>query len=592
MTREARSAEALAVAADLIAADESNRYLVDARGYLQAVHSVVAGASHPAAVDDIRTTAISGFGSYAARSGATELADLAFESEDVAGKWRLLGLATVAGTIDQHSDWQLRLESDELQQAASGDRIARVGKLVTQTRIALADYGSPRASEAAKREALSHAVGHKDAARSAIANSKWQLDPGDRYLSYKKSHRYAAALDQLFAERGLWKHVDDPRPAYPLGQVIKGNQLVAKAALGALTRSDRKHVGRSFGLQELLDVNAFANGVTMPEARDHQRSHSSLFGNRLLAAAAPEAFVQLGFAPREQLDAYLKVGKLESAANVYAYMQQCKTPVQLLLASLMMALHAEDLRAIEGANGVYRGIVGDRITYVEDYTKTRDWRALPAAEADAMQPIVKELGDDLYMLGEPAGRLLAAARQLGVAVDVDPTSDEAERALDVLRSAWDELERMESYNDALLDLATTLKETFGVGFVNQRKSFSLYEGYVGYGLVVPGLTPDLPPRGSEDGSYFALPRQVKSLAEAARKINELHDEQRFVLVEYPETKPGEGDESRYTLRRVSLEGSWRQRGIDQWEVLYAEHVNELNTLPDLTDRLMALHLAD
>lgn len=272
-------------------------------------------------------------------------------------------------------------------------------------------------------------------------------------------------------------------------------------------------------------------------------------------------------------------------------MQRYASAPKLLAAALMMAPYQGELEAVQGAYEFYRGDVAQRITRVEDYVSTQDWRSVPSGETTAIQPIIKELGDELYWLREPGDRLLATARQFAVAREVDPASEAAVSALRHLRNTWDQLERMESYNDRLPDLAAILK-SYGITFVEEWKHFSSDNGYIGYGLTAPTLGVQ------EEGEriYFERPYRVEMLRDAAQKINDLHGEERFVFKEYPETKPGEGDYAHETMRRIGIGGNWQERGLRYWELTSAEGTasyttESLNTLPHMTERLMALQLA-
>jgi hypothetical protein len=141
------------VTADLLAADGSNRYLVDAAGYLRATQHVIEAESYPETAAREAASTLRTVADYAASADNVDLADYVFEREDLAGRWRLYGKAAVAGTIDAHPDWLVRLESDEAQTALTKSQTATTERLIAGMRVALAEYAAIR-TPSSKAQAL------------------------------------------------------------------------------------------------------------------------------------------------------------------------------------------------------------------------------------------------------------------------------------------------------------------------------------------------------------------------------------------------------------------------------------------------------
>lgn len=296
--------QGLAIAADLIAPDSHNPYLLDAAGFLRATQHIVAGNPWPDSAARTTAAALEAVGNYAAASDNSELAEHVFGQEGLAGRWRLYGIAAVTGTIDRHPDWSLWASSDETLEHTNRSQPAKTAMLVTKTKIALADYAVAEASGVSKRKALSTAVANKQEALTTAnsMNGKEYATP----IRLGEAEEYGSALDSLFAERGIWQEVDSPFPPYPLREVAAGNQLVAKAAVGELSRRDQRKIKNVWALHDLFAVNALAQGEDVPPVSATRNSR--LVGNSLLAAAAPRAFVHLGLARSDQLSTYLQVG--------------------------------------------------------------------------------------------------------------------------------------------------------------------------------------------------------------------------------------------------------------------------------------------
>jgi len=581
----------LAAAANLIAAaaDNPNTYLQDAAGYLLVTRDMVANASWPESAARTTAGAMQVVGNYAARSDNVELADRAFGYEGLAGKWRLYGIATVAGTLDRHPDWTTWAESDETQESTATNQAAKTAMLVVKSKIALADYAAAGATEAERQTALSRAIACKRAAHVTV---DWRRNGGEKYttpITFGETEKYKTALDSLFAENGLWQEVDSPDPSYPFNEVKNGNQLAAKAAMGKLTRRDRRRLQRTWPLQDLLYVDAMVRGEEIPP---HSiGGNSPLRGNALLAAAAPRIFVDMGLARGDQLDVYLRAGKVREAVKAYMHMQKYAHAPKLLAGALVLAPpYVEELQTAQEAYERYRRDVSSKIIAVQAPGLAQT-EASEGTEQALLQPDTTLVSPELNLPNEQVNGLFTALRQLRSAVEVDPGSKEAATALYRLRDNWDELEQMESYGESLPALAAVLKSQ-GIIFVKEWKSFS-ENGYIGYGLVAPAVQT----KENGDKSFFARPYMVEWLRDAARKLNELHGEDRFVFTEHPETKPGEGDYAHETMQRIGIEGSWRQRGLRYWELVSAEGTasrikGSLDTLPHVTSRLMALELAD
>ncbi len=569
------------VAADLLAGDGTNTFRVDAAGFLRVSNHLLCAESDAETAAKKAGLILRAIGEFAVLACDEHLANHIFELEDTAGRLRLYGEAEVTGSIDEHTDWLIQLESDEVQaEIAQSPAVAAEQKLVG-IGIALSEYAAAR-SDASRAQALGLARKIKsDFLAGGVKNLvlKWEFEN---------------KVDLLFAAHGLWQDVDASHPDDPYSVIELGNQLVVKAAAGRLTWRDKRRLGRSFDLRTLIAVDALANGIDIPERK--YVHGDSLIGSILLATAAPEIYMHLGLSRRSQVDVTLKVGNDEKAVRDYHTMRSYKGAFELLVAALHMAPHFDRLKAVRGAHGVYQRIVTDQIEKIRSFTASIDWRNEPKQEADAMQPIIHELASELNNLDDTVDRLLACVQQLQVAVEVDPSSDEADMAMFRLRECWDSLELMESSNELLPEIAILLKKN-GIGIYNQWKYFRSYNGYVGYGLTEPRIAQAVLDPIDKDTSFFVSFQDLKRYRIAAQKLNELHGQQRFKIYEFDEFRQGTGEQRREMIQRIRLDGNWRERGLYIGELVAARdtaiHIDgSLDTLPVITNRLMALQLAD
>ncbi|GEM_PF-2597884 len=592
----------LLVAADMLAADPSNPYMVDAAGYLQRTQIEIADRHEPEDLDII-SGPVRSFGTFAVQADHVELADHAFAISTLPEKWRLVGSASIAGTIDRHTDWEVALESDDMQTALDKDQTAQAAMWCAQAEIALADYGATPDYLATKGRYLEIAMARKAALFSTLAREK---DAFEQTISPPYSRALRDELDISFAKLGMWQEVEVPRNrvGFVKEYLEDFNQLVAKAIVGELNARDVRRIKDSRRIIDaMLDVNDLARGIE-PTGIPRDMHSDSMHGNKLLPAVAPRIAVKLNIWVAGKVSLYIRAGNPERALNEYVYMQKKSTATDLLDAALLMAQYHGDLQAATAAHKVYNNAFGDRLTAIQSYVATQDWRAQPQ-EAVAVTPIIAELGTEIDSLNDPVHQLLALARTLAVQMTVDPTSVDARSSLRQLIRSWDAIERMDSYHNELPKLASSLKD-LGIQFHRQWKLASDTTGYVGYTLTAAdledrtsvldvGMSVSEADRQGEGMEAYVSTGDLGNWKYAAECLNEIYGEDRYVVTVRGEAVKGEGNLSYLTYYRVLLSGTWQQRRHPIAEFFRAKDESWLlkgnfDTLWSLSERLRLLDL--
>lgn len=590
-------------AAEMLAANTDNPYLVDASGYLRRAAVEAAHSGYQGPHDELITNTMQQVGDHAILAGDEPLADHAFEHANWGERWRLYGKASVSGAIDDVSDWSLALESTESQNEIDTNKIARAEMRLAEMQIQLAEYSTSTEWMAA-RQAWDKAIALKEDAKSELRigeSDRFETVPLHRPIPYDPivtSTYFNGQVDALFAAHGVWSEVEMDWAHYPYSDVKGGNRTIAKAAVGELNGLDKMRLRKRWTVHSaLIAVNDAVNGEGEVEPFSEYSLDNKLDGSGVLVAAAPKAVVELNLVGRWHPDLLLEYGNPEDVAGMYSHMQEYANYRQLIWTALSMARHHEDMQAASAAHDVYNAAHREKIQLLQDYTRTQDWESQPG-EAAAVLPLLQEVTKESYGLKDPVHHLLAVADQLRISLDVDPASDDAHTNMYHLKSAWLTLERIDSYADILPDVARALQAR-GIQFRRQWKHASHDTGYVGLAPVVAELRPrasaNTHQQNEREEGQWLEGYQVQDWLASAEKLNEIHGEERYKVILTGETKNGEGEHRYQLYQRVKLEGTWRELDTDRWEFVASHGVarrgkGTLDTLPWLTERIAALDI--
>lgn len=591
--------EQLRTASDLLLEHGADNYTVDAHGFARTIANAYSSSpDHLEYRESDCNKAMVALGEYAVCAGDGNLANYVFEQLSLGQKWLLYAKAYEAAELEteQLAQWAIYLESAPQQELAARDDQTQALRCLALAEIALLRYEATQNPES-RQEYRNEAQDNRAQFEAIIARD--HLDG----LGKHEIRVYRTCLGIAFIRAGLWQDMTTLDKYGPRGHrrynpfADINLQVLGKALRGQLTMAERWQL-RSWEAatceatcDALCIIDDQRNGVGVIEDISQRYDHPYIQDQVVLEELAPRDAYRLGLQPTSDfmgLRLALAVGDAAQAEQLYhdILLDPRNRPDHLSAALLMSRYRSEIepskvVHALDKEN-LFREIAALE-AYIEECVQTgnQPHQGVVAETLERLSRAEGQLIDQIDSL-LVQGRLVHLHERAGI---------EKAHVLGV-QVSWRNLERQAGRTDRLIGVRQAL-QSYGFSFVRHWWDLA-GGGYVGYVPVHRAF----PERVESDfisfltdldglGGYMEESR-IGVLEKAARELNEILGEERYVVVRSDRTRQVHPDNE--PERFITITGTWQ--AVDVGSELSPAYVlkslqedSPLDNQPELSERL-------